>query len=62
MVISRVSFSVYTMAPGTVAFMPPEALQNRPEYGLSIDVFSIGCVYTFVEHAVAYAKGPGYCR
>ncbi|XP_065885174.1 uncharacterized protein [Dysidea avara] len=34
----------HTMAPGTVAFMPPEALKNEPEYGLPIDVFSIGCV------------------
>ena len=34
----------HTMAPGTVAFMPPEALVDDAVYGLSIDVFSVGCV------------------
>ena len=34
----------HTMAPGTVAFMPPEALVDDVVYGLSIDVFSVGCV------------------
>ena len=33
-----------TQAPGTTAFMPPEALCNDPKYGTSIDVFSVGCV------------------
>jgi len=34
----------HTKAPGTIAFMPPEALIDEPEYGLPMDVFSIGCV------------------
>ena len=34
----------HTQAPGTVAFMPPEALRNIPIYGTPIDVFSVGCV------------------
>ena len=29
-----------TKAPGTVDFMPPEALDDTPEYGPSMDVFS----------------------
>ena len=34
----------HTQAPGTTAFMPPEALSAEPFYGFSIDVFSLGCV------------------
>jgi len=34
----------HTMVPGTTAFMSPEALLDNPEYGLPMDVFSIGCV------------------
>ena len=34
----------HTQAPGTIAFMPPEALSANPVYGPSIDVFSLGCV------------------
>jgi len=34
----------HTQAPGTVVFMPPEALSVNPVYGPSIDVFSVGCV------------------
>ena len=33
-----------TQAPGTVAFMPPEALSSDSEYGPPLDVFSLGCV------------------
>ena len=34
----------HTQAPGTIAFMPPEALSSNPTYGFSIDIFSVGCV------------------
>ena len=34
----------HTQAPGTVVFMPPEALSVNPQYGKPIDVFSVGCV------------------
>ena len=30
--------------PGTVVFMPPEALEDQPRYTVSVDVFSFGCV------------------
>ena len=33
-----------TAQPGTQDFMPPEALEDPPRYGLSVDVFSFGCV------------------
>ena len=31
-----------TKAPGTVHFMPPEALEDNPQYDTSLDVFSYG--------------------
>ena len=34
----------HTQAPGTVIFMPPEALSVNPRYGKPVDVFSLGCV------------------
>ena len=37
-----------TQCPGTVAFMPPEALMYVPHYGLPLDVFSFGCVVCHV--------------
>ena len=37
-----------TCAPGTVDFMPPEALQMNPEYGPPLDVFSYGGVILHV--------------
>ena len=33
-----------TIQPGTQDFMPPEALEDPPQYDLSVDVFSFGCV------------------
>ena len=30
--------------PGRYVFMPPEALEGDPHYGLPLDVFSFGCV------------------
>jgi len=39
--------SKMTTAPGTIHFMPPEALVDTPEsvqYGKELDVFSFGCV------------------
>ena len=38
----------HTQAPGTVVFMPPEALSINPQYGKPIDVFSVGCVCVHV--------------
>ena len=41
-VIKTDSRKTMTKAPGTVDFMPPEALSTSPRYGLSLDVFSFG--------------------
>lgn len=40
-----------TQGPGTTAFMPPEALESRPVYGIPLDIFSFGCValYTLTQ-------------
>ena len=38
----------HTLAPGTQAFMPPEALSVKPHYGKPVDVFSLGCVMIHV--------------
>ena len=37
-----VSKQYLTKAPGTVHFMPPEALKDNPQYDTSLDVFSYG--------------------
>ena len=37
-----------TKTPGTSAFMPPEALDNKPVYGAPSDVFSFGGVILFM--------------
>jgi len=39
---SRQTKSRLTTAPGTLDFMPPEALEADPIYGTSVDVFSFG--------------------
>ncbi len=38
---SRLTF---TMCPGTDVYMPPEAVQNKPQYTEKIDCFSFGVV------------------
>ena len=38
---------------GTQEFMPPEALEDPPQYDLSVDVFSFGCV---IIHLIANAS------
>ena len=37
-----------TKAPGTGVFMPPEALDDKPVYGTSLDVFSLGGVILYI--------------
>ena len=38
-----------TVQPGTIDFMPPEALLEEPDYNVSVDVFSFGCVIIHVH-------------
>ena len=47
-VIQAGSKKTKTRAPGTVDFMPPEALLETPEYGPPLDVFSYGGVILHV--------------
>ena len=45
--VDPIKQSKMTTAPGTIHFMPPEALADTPEnvqYGKELDVFSFGCV------------------
>ena len=43
--------SMMSVAPGTPAFMPPEAMQRDPVYDIKLDVFSFGNVvlYTLIH-------------
>ena len=45
---SRATKNVLTKAPGTVDFMPPEALVENPNYTTSLDVFSYGGIILHV--------------
>ena len=51
-VIKADSRKTMTKAPGTVDFMPPEALDDTPEYGPPMDVFSFAGIilHTFNQH------------
>ena len=46
-VIKADSKKTMTKAPGTVDFMPPEALSTSPVYGPPMDVFSFAGIHTF---------------
>ncbi|KAL5505761.1 hypothetical protein EMCRGX_G007255 [Ephydatia muelleri] len=43
--------SLQTIAPGTKAYMPPEALRPDPKYDLKLDIFSFGvlALYTAIQ-------------
>ena len=43
-VIDRNKMMTLTQTPGTLHFMPPEALANKPRYGPPVDMFSLACV------------------
>jgi len=43
-VIENNQMKTQTQTPGTLHFMPPEALSVKPRYGKPVDVFSLGCV------------------
>lgn len=43
-VIEQNKTMTQTQTPGTLHFMPPEALAVRPRYGLPVDVFSLACI------------------
>ena len=44
-----------SFAKGTLAFMPPEIMQRRPEYGVEVDIFSFGnCLLSVISHEWPY--------
>jgi len=45
---SKATQSMLTKAPGTLHFMPPEALKDIPVYGTSLDIFSYGGIVLHV--------------
>lgn len=47
-VVSPLLSDKMTQSPGTVDFMPPEAVEDDPHYELPVDVFSFGCVVCHV--------------
>ena len=40
----RATQLIFTMCPGTDVYMPPEAVQDKPEYSEKIDCFSFGVI------------------
>ena len=40
----RATQLTFTMCPGTDVYMPPEAVQDKPEYSEKIDCFSFGVI------------------
>jgi len=42
--IMHCGMNTQTQTPGTLHFMPPEALLVKPHYGKPVDVFSLACV------------------
>ena len=46
-IIPKSTVATMTKAPGASIYMPPEAMEDDPKYGMSIDVFSLGVVAIF---------------
>ena len=43
-VVKQSKTMTQTRAPGTIHFMPPEALSVKPHYSKPVDVFSLSCI------------------
>ena len=46
--------------PGTLAYMPPEAVSVNAHYGLSLDIFSFGYLALFTLNQVCLISVAGY--
>ena len=46
--VQQSSMNTQMLAPGTLHFMPPEAISVKPRYGKPADVFSLACVILHV--------------
>ena len=51
-VLETKSKQYLTNAPGTVHFMPPEALEDNPKYNTSLDVFSYGGIVLYTVNGI----------
>ena len=51
-VIDRVRTAALTRVPGAADFMPPEALNDKPEYGPKLDSFSFGHLGLYLVNEV----------
>lgn len=48
--VSPLQLSNFTACPGTLQYMPPEALRPEPSYDVRLDVFSFGVVALFAAN------------
>ena len=48
--IQHIQQALHTAAPGTQAYMPPEALSPTPQYGTKLDVFSFGVLSLYTAN------------
>ena len=50
--------------PGTLVYMPPEALEAKTKYGPSLDMFSFGCLslFTSIQIFPQNLLPPSYCQ
>lgn len=46
--VHPLSAAEQTKAPGAIAYMPPEALAEMPQYGFALDIFSLGVLTLYV--------------
>ena len=46
-IVPRLRVSTMTKAPGASIYMPPEALEDKSRYNVTIDIFSLGVVAIF---------------
>ena len=46
-IVPRLRVSTMTKAPGASIYMPPEALEDKSRYDVTIDIFSLGVVAIF---------------
>ena len=66
--IMNIGMSKSTQCPGTLAYMPPEALKEHPSYGTELDIYSYGVLgfHTFsgkwpLPHGSPKSDGFGSC-
>ena len=65
-IMPRLKAATMTKAPGASIYMPPEALEDKSKYDVTIDIFSLGVLAIFVlsqtfpnPQAAAYMNGKG---